>query len=115
MTRAQIMLKHAHDRISKREVTKEYRTVVLGAGSMIQSAGLAQALAYFSSKNDEAPYRQLLEDLESSPAIGSGSLLTKAASVESAEYMRLTRMVIEQVLYLKRIAIAFYTEKKSNA
>lgn len=111
MTRSQQLLAHANKCVSNREVTKEYRTVVLGAAAMIQSAGLAQAIAYFQAKaSKEDAYRHLLEDIEASPVVG-GNLLRRTSSAPSGEYMRLTRLVSQQVIYLKRMAISYYKEK----
>lgn len=112
MTRSQQLLSHANSRIASRSdkgaLTKEYRTVVLGAAAMIQNAGLAQALAYFQAKAAKEPaYAQLIEDLESSPIIRQG-LLDRACKAHAGEYMRLTRLVTQQLLYLKRMTISYF-------
>jgi hypothetical protein len=132
MTRAQQMLSHAHNRVSKfaescqttgrAEDFKKYRTAVLGASSMLQSAGLAQAVAYWLAKvAKEKSYEQVLDDLRLSPEIkgvlpaeSGDDLVRRIAGLKTTEYVRATRVFQQQLVYLKRMVEAYTVNEEDE-
>jgi len=121
-TMAQQLLGYAHKRITlpdrqKTAFQKNYRTAVRNAPTLIKTAGLAQAIAFMATKThkpNEPGYRALLTDIEELPNIdklikvGGADLLPSVCRLETAEYMLLTRRVLEGLTFLKRMAEAYY-------
>lgn len=74
---------------------------------LIQSAGLAQALAFVDSKTDEMAWRDLLKDLEAVVGQTKGKSLRDASrskDLDLLDYMHLTRKTVGALLWFKRFA-----------
>lgn len=69
---------------------------------LIRTSGLAQALAFVEGKK-QTGCMQLLEDLRSTIGIEQ-SLAEHAREVELTEYMLLTRLTLDALLWYKRFA-----------
>jgi CRISPR-associated protein Cmr5 len=80
---------------------------------LICSAGLAQALAFLDSRDNQA-HKQLLTDLAAT--VGQpGRLLKSAREAGIDEYMYLTRQVMDALLWYKRFAQSVLDVKASDA
>ncbi len=71
---------------------------------LIRTAGLAQALAFVEAKSTKQEgYKQLLEDLKDT--VGSERTLAEyAREAQLSEYMLLTRLTLDALLWYKRFA-----------
>ena len=79
----------------------KYKTAVLGFPALIQSCGLAQAIAFAKSKEDYKPYFDDLNKIVKE-VTDSGSLETQVIKAKLTEYMKLTRDTLEAASWLKR-------------
>ena len=71
---------------------------------LIRKAGLAQALSFVEAKaTDKAAYSSLLTDLRATVERNE-NLATLARSVELADYILLTKQVMDALLWYKRFA-----------
>jgi len=103
-TRDQEYAVDAYKRVSKiKEADRtSYGSMAHKLPILIRRAGLAQALSFVESRGSEAQ-KQLLEDLGATVRRG-GNLANAARSAELADYMLLTKQVMDALLWYKRFA-----------
>lgn len=90
---------------------KQYRSMILSAPALVHNAGLAQALAFITSRDKEkaAAQRRLADDLAKTvlgdQATGE-ELLNQAcgAGGELRDYLYLARQVLEALVWFRRYA-----------
>ena len=112
-THSQQDLAWAYQVVSRKEkVTREYRTAVLKMTDLIQTCGLAQAVAFANAKKDES-YRALMKDL-SDLSFLKDDPLKMVLEAQTAEYMRLTRRTLLALGFLKRMVEAHYEKTEED-
>jgi CRISPR-associated protein Cmr5 len=116
LTREQTYAKEVFERIEPfiekdRATQKKYGSLAHKLPVLIRTAGLAQSLAFVKARNKEegAPQRQLLRDLESvlrkTSVLASEQTLVECSRLAGFdEYMRLTESALEALLWFKRFA-----------
>lgn len=109
-TRQQQMALSAYDRVTvvkaqSADYQQKYGTMAHKLPLLIHTAGLAQALAFVESRNEE-PHTQLLQHLAETidhAGIHHGrELATRSRAAELDEYMLLTRRVLAALVWYKR-------------
>ncbi len=116
-TRDQKYAVDVYERVSKVKKAEEADRNRYGAMAhqlpiLIRSAGLAQALAFLDSRDNQA-HKQLLTDLAAT--VGQpGRLLKSAREAGIGEYMYLTRQVMAALLWYKRFAQSVLDVKASD-
>jgi CRISPR type III-B/RAMP module-associated protein Cmr5 len=90
-------------------------------GAMIQSSGLAQAMAFLESKaakneGDALGFKWLKEDLSQEPIVGQhGTDIAEVAkSAAAIEYAALTRRVMLALVYFQRFAESLLEDQTSQ-
>lgn len=109
--RAAIVFKHVKDVERDTEVAKKYGSLALSAPTLIRTAGLVQALAFYEAKGKDHHLKLLdhwtqeLKNLGILPK-GKENLREYAASDSCGlvEYMRLTREVLALSQWHRRFA-----------
>lgn len=104
ITRDQKFAMDAYEKVSrvKKEDASSYGSMAHKLPILIRTAGLAQALAFVSSRGKPSQ-KQLIEDI--SETIGKKEmLLERARAAELREYMYLTEQVMAALLWYKRFA-----------
>jgi CRISPR-associated protein Cmr5 len=90
------------------KLAKKYGAIALSAATLIRTAGLIQAVAFFEAKgkaHHEKLMAHLREELESLGVLPTGQGLREfAASCDLLAYMRLTRETIALCQWHKRFA-----------
>ncbi len=116
VTREQLFAQRAFEVVSKRvkigKDLKEYKSFVRSFPALIQSCGLAQALAFAMSKGgskDEGNQRahsDEVEDLIATLGVQTGSLdfHKKVRECDLKEYMRISREAMDAAGWVKRYA-----------
>jgi CRISPR type III-B/RAMP module-associated protein Cmr5 len=123
-TLEQQLMQCAYEKVVRRQegskgAREKYVIWTKSLGAMIQSSGLAQAVAFLKSKDDEEGFKWLLEDL-SDPIItgeNQNNNLYEIVTHEQTDvykYMALTRRVMKALVYFKRFAESFLDTKNVN-
>lgn len=103
MSRQRRWAKYALDTIHKvkgSESQAKFRTHALRLPTLIKQAGLAQALAFIESRDDEG--KQLVEAVGA--ALGRTGIVKLAIAAELSEYMALSRDVVAAAVWFRRFA-----------
>ncbi len=90
--------------IKDKEGCKKYGAMAHKLPILIHTAGLAQALAFVNSRDKEIQ-KQLLSDLKAAIELDDPrTLLAHVQNADLNEYIRLTRQVLDALLWYKRFA-----------
>jgi len=89
-------------------IHKKYGALCLSAATLVRTAGLVQALAFYKAKN-EAHHQRLLDHLETElrdigMLAGDSDLLNQVIQSDLVAYMRLTQETIALCQWHKRFA-----------
>ena len=116
-THSQQDLAWAYQVVSRKEkVTREYRTAVLKMTDIIQTCGLAQAVAFAKAKakaKEGESYKALMNDLKDLSFLKDDPL-KMVLEAQTAEYMRLTRRTLLALGFLKRMVEAHYEKTEED-
>lgn len=100
--------------LTDEKTKKKYRSYVRSASTLILTNGLAQTLAFWKAKEEEA-YQRLLRDLSELVLESSTDLLTKSINLSSVdEYIKDTEEALAYLVWLKRFAEAELPKEDSN-
>jgi CRISPR type III-B/RAMP module-associated protein Cmr5 len=116
----QELLKWAHGCVSEllgkdSQVVDKYRTAVKAAPAFLQSCGLSQSVAFWSSKVDDREgigYKCLLEHLSRAPEINK-KLIDVCKNDDLTEYVFVTQRCQDSLLFLKRMVDSLLARKES--
>ena len=110
----QDLLAWAHQSVTSlggnKDEKKKYKTAVKGAPAFIQSCGLAQAYAFWMSKNDEFGFSNLLTHLENAEGLKKLGERIRAGGIEDYSFM--TQRAQLAIVFLKRMVDAYIEDEK---
>ncbi len=94
------------DKNKQKEWVEKYTTWVKSFPSLVQTSGLAQAVAFAEEKAKKEPsVRALLDDLAQTPGI-DGPLLEKVKSSTVEDYAFLTQRLLDSIVFYKRFCVS---------
>ena len=106
LTRDQRFARQAYEHVTQvkqlgKEKADQYGGMALKLSFLIRSAGLAQALAFVDArgKDSQTPLLEHLAD-----TVGVSNLLKLSREVDLRGYMRLTRDVLDALIWYRRFA-----------
>lgn len=93
----------AVEKQKKSDQKAKYKTLCMTGPSLLQQAGVVQALVFFQSRGEDAS--QYLDDLATVYGKKSGhSLIETAQEPDLADYLRLSRDLLEVSAWMRRFA-----------